>query len=102
MRREAKNGWILEKSVGNTSLVVDVLSHSERIPAPQCRAMSREQKAKMLEQNSQNNQGVVAALLENGRTKDSQINNMTNFLSQVQESLNKLNNEMDYHRLEDI
>ena len=61
-----------------------------------------EQKAKVLEQNSQNNQGVVAALLENGRTKDMQINNMTNFLSQVQESLNKLNNEMDYHRLEDI
>ncbi len=28
--------------------------------------------------------------------------NMTAFLSQVQESLNKLNNEVDYHRLEDI
>jgi hypothetical protein len=34
--------------------------------------------------------------------EDLQINNMTALLSQVQESLNKLNNEMEYHRLEDI
>jgi hypothetical protein len=61
-----------------------------------------EHKAMILEQNSQNNQGVVTALLENGKNKDLQINNMNTFLSQVQESLTKLNNEMDYHRLEDL
>lgn len=61
-----------------------------------------EQKAKTLEQNSQNNQGVITALLENGRTKDAQINNMTTLLTQVQESLNKINDEMNFHRLEDV
>ena len=61
-----------------------------------------EHKAIILEQNSQNNQGVVNAFLENGKNKDLQINKMNTFLTRVQESLTKLNNEMDYHRREDI
>lgn len=61
-----------------------------------------EQKAKVLEQNSQSNQGVIVALLENGKTKDLQIANMTGILTQIQDNLNSLNREMDYHRLEDV
>jgi len=34
-----------------------------------------EHKAQVLEQNSNNNQGVITALLENGKNKDLQINN---------------------------
>ena len=56
----------------------------------------------MLEQNSQNNQGVITALLENGKNKDLQIANMTGMLTQIQDNLNSLNNEMDYHRMEDV
>jgi hypothetical protein len=61
-----------------------------------------EQKAKLLEQNSNTNQGVINALLENGKNKDVQVNNMATLLAQVQESLNKINDEMNFHRLEDI
>jgi NCAIR mutase (PurE)-related protein len=61
-----------------------------------------EQKAKALEQNSQNNQGIITALLENGKNKDQQVNNMATLLSQVQESLNRINDEMNFHRLEDV
>jgi hypothetical protein len=61
-----------------------------------------EQKAKVLEQNSNTNQGVITALLENGRNKDIQVNSMTTLLLQVQESLAKINDEMDFHRLEDV
>lgn len=61
-----------------------------------------EKKAGLLEQDSKTNQGVISALLENGRNKDLQLNNVTNLLSQVQESLNRLDSEMTFHRLEDI
>ena len=61
-----------------------------------------EQKAKVLEQNSQNNQGVITVLLENGKNKDLQIANMTGILAQIQDNLNSLNREMDYHRMEDV
>ena len=61
-----------------------------------------EQKAKMLEQNSQSNQGVITALLENGKNKDVQIANVTGLLTQIQDTLNSLNREMDYHRMEDV
>lgn len=40
-------------------------------------------------------------MLENGKNKDLQITNMTGILTQIQNSLNSLNCEMDYHRLED-
>jgi len=61
-----------------------------------------EQKAKVLEQNSNNNQGVITVLLESGKTKDLQIANMTGLLMQIQDNLNSLNKEMQYHRLEDV
>jgi len=61
-----------------------------------------EQKAKVLEQNSRNNQEVVTVLLENGKNKDLQIANMTGLLTKIQDNLNSLNREMDYHRLEDV
>lgn len=61
-----------------------------------------EQKAKVLETNSQNNQGIITALLENGKTKDLQITNMAGLLTQIQDNLNSLNREMDYHRMEDV
>ena len=50
-------------------------------------------KSQTLEQQSRNNQGVIEALLENGRNKDIQVNNMAALLSQVQESLNRINDE---------
>ena len=40
--------------------------------------------------------------MENGRSKGLQITQMTGLLTQVQESLEKINNEMAFHRLEDI
>ena len=61
-----------------------------------------EQNAKVLEKNSQNNQGVITVLLESGKSKDLQIANMTGMLTQIQDNLNMLNNEMQYHRLEDL
>jgi integrase len=59
-------------------------------------------KSQNLEQQSRNSQGVISALLENGRNKDQQVNNMATLLSQVQESLNRINDEMNFHKLEDI
>ncbi len=59
-------------------------------------------KSQTLEQQSKNSQGVISALLENGRNKDQQVNNMATLLSQVQESLNRINDEMNFHKLEDI
>ena len=61
-----------------------------------------EVKSQTLEQQSKNSQGVISALLENGRNKDLQINNMTTLLTKVQDSLMKLNEDMDFHKLEDI
>ena len=61
-----------------------------------------EQKSKALEQNSQTNQGVITALLENGKSKDLQIASMFGTLTEIQNSLKNLNSEMDYHRLEDV
>jgi hypothetical protein len=61
-----------------------------------------EQKAKVLETNSQSNQGIITALPENGKNKDVQIATMTGLLTQIQDNLNCLNREMDYHRLEDV
>jgi hypothetical protein len=61
-----------------------------------------EQKAKVFEQRSNNNQGVITVLLESGKTKDLQITSMTGMLTQIQDNLNRLTNEFDYHRLEDV
>ena len=61
-----------------------------------------EQKAKVLEQDTRTNQGVINALLENGKNKDIQVNSLTTLLLQVQESLAKINDDMDFHRLEDL
>ena len=41
-------------------------------------------------------------MLENGRSKDLQITQMTGLLTQVQESLEMINGELVFHRLEDI
>ena len=60
-----------------------------------------EQKARVLEQRSHNNQDLKTVLLENGKNKDLQIANMTGVLTQIQDNLNSLNRELDYHRLED-
>lgn len=54
-----------------------------------------EQKAKVLEKNSNNNQDVISVLLETGKTKDLQIANMTGVLTQIQENLSNLNSEIN-------
>jgi hypothetical protein len=68
-----------------------------------------ENKSKTFEQESKNNQGIIQALMQNSNYKDAQINNMngqlssvSTLLSQVQDSLTKLNGDMDFHKLEDI
>ncbi|MGA2523844.1 MAG: site-specific integrase [Candidatus Bathyarchaeia archaeon] len=59
-------------------------------------------KSQTLEQQSKNSQGVIEALLENGRNKDQQVNNIAALLAQVRESLAKLNDEQDFSRLETL
>jgi integrase len=68
-----------------------------------------ENKSKTFEQESKSNQGIIQALMQNSNYKDAQINNMngqlisvSTLLSQVQDSLTKLNGDMDFHKLEDI
>jgi hypothetical protein len=58
-----------------------------------------EQKAKLLEQNSNTNQGVITALLENGKNKDAQVNNMTTAGSSTREpKQNQRRNEFPPNR----
>jgi integrase/recombinase XerD len=68
-----------------------------------------ENKSKTIEQESKSNQGIIQALMQNSNYKDAQINNMngqltsvSTLLVQVQESLNRINDEMSFHKLEDI
>lgn len=68
-----------------------------------------ENKSKTFEQETKNNQGIIQALMQNSNYKDAQIGNMTGqltsvttLMSQVQESLAKLNEDMNFHKLEDV
>lgn len=61
-----------------------------------------ENKSKTFEEEAKKNKSFIEILYQNSSYKDAQINNMTALLTQVQESLAKINDEQDFHRLEDV